>query len=334
MRHYRAVLAACFVASIVPTIDHAHAQTAAKDPKQAFPEKPIRMLIPFAPGGNTDILARAVGQRMAENWGKPVVIDNRPGGSGFIAADIVLKATPDGHTLLVGSTGELSINPSLFRKLPYDVERDFAPVSLGTISPILIASHPSFAPKTVKELVALAKAKPGTLSYASVGVGSPMHLSGELFNMIAGTKIVHVPYKGGAPAAAALLGGQEVQFGYVGMGPAIPHVKAGRIKALAISTAKRATLLPEVPTMQESGVKDFDTSIWFAFVAPAKTPKAVIARLNAEINRILKTQETRDFLINTGVEVMPSTPEELSRFIKSETAKYRKIIQVSGTKLD
>jgi tripartite-type tricarboxylate transporter receptor subunit TctC len=292
------------------------------------------MLIPFAPGGNTDILARAVGQRMADNWGKPVVIDNRPGGSGVIAAEIVLKSTPDGHTILVGSTGELSINPSLFRKLPYDVERDFEPVSLGTISPILVASHPSFAPKTVKELVALAKAKPRTLSYASVGVGSPMHLSGELFNMIAGTDIVHVPYKGGAPATAALLGGQEVQFGYVGMGPVIPHVKAGRIKALAISTAKRATLLPEVPTMRESGIKDFDTSIWFAFVAPAKTPKSAIARLNAEINRILKARDARDFLINTGVEVTPSTPEELARFMKAETAKYRKIIQVSGTKLD
>ena len=334
MKRVRAVFAACMIAWIGLGFGQGWAQAASGDSRQAFPEKPIRMLIPFAPGGNTDILARAVGQRMADRWGKPVVIDNRPGGSGFIAADIVLKATPDGHTILVGSTGELSINPSLFRKLPYDVDRDFAPVSLGTISPILVASHPSFAPKTVKELVALAKAKPRTLSYASVGVGSPMHLSGELFNMIARTDIVHVPYKGGAPATAALLGGQEVQFGYVGMGPAIPHVQAGRIRALAISTAKRATLLPEVPTMQESGIKDFDTSIWFAFVAPAKTPGSVIARLNGEINRILKTREARDFLINTGVEVAPSTPEELARFMKTETAKYRKIIEVSGTKLD
>lgn len=334
MTQLRIVIGAFLAAGFATGSGHVFAQAVPKESVRMFPEKPIRMLIPFAPGGNTDILARAVGQRMAESWGKPVVIDNRPGGSGFIAADIVLKATPDGHTLLVGSTGELSINPGLFRKLPYDVERDFEPVSLGTISPILVASHPSFAPRTIKELVALAKAKPKTLSYASVGVGSPMHLSGELFNMIAGTDIVHVPYKGGAPAAAALLGGQEVQFGYVGMGPAIPYVKAGRLKALAISTAKRATLLPEVPTMQESGVKDFDTSIWFAFVAPAKTPKSAIASLNAEINRILKMQETKDFLINTGVEVTPSTPEELARFIKSETAKYRKIIQVSGTKLD
>lgn len=301
---------------------------------QSFPERPIRMIVPFAPGGNTDILARAVGQRMSDNWGKPVIVDNRPGGSGFLASEIVVRATPDGHTLLVGSTGELSVNPSLFAKMPYNVERDFAPVSLGTISPILVAAHPSFAPKTIKELVALAKAKPKTLSYASVGVGSPMHLSGELFKMLTSTDIVHVPYKGGAPAAAALIGGQEVNFGYVGMGPAIPHVRAGRMKALAISTGKRSSLLPEVPTMQESGVKDFNTSIWFAFMVPAKTPKSVINRLNGELNRILKLPEVVKFLENTGVEISPSTPAELAQFISSETAKYRKIIQVSGTRLD
>jgi tripartite-type tricarboxylate transporter receptor subunit TctC len=301
---------------------------------QTFPERPIRMLVPFAPGGNTDILARALGQRMSDNWGRPVIVDNRPGGSGFLASEIVARATPDGYTVLVGSTGELSINQSLFAKMPYDVERDFAPVSLGTISPILIAAHPSFGPKTIKELIALAKAKPKTLSYASVGVGSPMHLSGELFKMISGTDIVHVPYRGGAPAATALISGQEVNFGYVGMGPAIPHVKAGRMRALAISTAKRATLLPDLPTMQESGVPGFDTSIWFAFVVPAKTPKNVVAALNAEINRILKMPEVVKFLENTGVEIAPSTPAELARFIRSETEKYRKIIQVSGTKLD
>lgn len=301
---------------------------------QVYPERPIRMLVPFAPGGNTDILARAVGLRMSDNWGKPVVVDNRPGGSGLIAAEIVAKATPDGYTVFVASTGEVAVNPSLFKKLPYSVEKDFAPVSLGTISPILIVAHPSFAPKTIGELVALAKAKPKTLSYASVGVGSPMHLSGELFKMLTGTDIVHVPYKGGGPATIALLGGQEVQFGFVGMGPAIPYVKAGRLKALAISTAKRATLLPELPTMQEQGVKGFDTSIWFAFFVPAKTPKSVIARLNAEIVRVLMMKEVNDFLLGTGVEVTPSTPAELSRFVKSEEAKYRNIIQVAGVKID
>lgn len=334
MKRMRNAVAAVVAASLALASNGVWAQGAAKGATRTFPEKPIRLLVPFAAGGNTDILSRAVGQRMTEHWGTPVIVDNRPGGSGFLATGIVRQASPDGYTVLVGSTGELSINPSLFRNLPYDVQRDLAPVSLGTISPILVAAHPSFAPKTIKELIALAKAKPKTLAYASVGVGSPMHLSGELFKMITATDIVHVPYKGGAPAATALIGGQEVQFGFVGMGPAIPHVQAGKMKALAISTARRATLLPDVPTMQESGVKDFDTSIWFAFLVPAKTPKSVVAKLNEELNRILKLPEVRAFLIKTGVEVSPSTPDELARFIKSETDKYRKIIQVSGTKLD
>lgn len=298
---------------------------------QEFPEKPIRMLVPFAPGGNTDILARAVSQRMNEHWGKPVVVDNRPGGNGFIASEIVAKATPDGHTILVGSTAELAVNPSLFKKIPYNVDRDFAPLSLGTISPLLVAAHPSFAPKTIDELVKLAKSKPRTLSFASVGVGSPMHLSGELLKMIAGIDVVHVPYKGGAPATAALLGGVEVNFGFVGMGPAIPHVKSGRLKALAITTPKRSPLLPELATMQEQGVKDFNTSIWFAFVAPTGTPKAALSKLNGELNRILKMPEVVDYLSKTGVELAPGTPAELTQFIKSEATKYRKIMQVSGT---
>jgi tripartite-type tricarboxylate transporter receptor subunit TctC len=311
------------------------AATPAQDPGQRFPERPIRLLVPFAPGGNTDILARAVGARMSEHWGKPVVIDNRPGGAGVLATEIVVRGAADGHTVLVGSTGELAINPSLFRaKLPYHVENDLAPVSLGTISALLLVSHPSFPVKDVKQLIALGRAQPRTHAYASVGVGSPMHLSGELFKMITGTEFIHVPYKGGAPATSALLGGQEAQFGFVGMGPVLPHVQAGRLRALAISTAKRATLLPDVPTLQESGVKDFDTSIWFAFLAPSRTPRAVIAKLNAEINRILKLREVRDYLVKTGVEVAPSTPEALARFIADESAKYGRIIAVSGTKVD
>ena len=292
------------------------------------------MLVAFAPGGNTDILARAVGTRMTESWGKPVVVDNRPGGSGLLAAEIVAKAAPDGHTVFVASTGELSINPSLFKKLPYDVQRDYAPVTLGTISPLLVIVHASFPPKTLKELLAAARAKPGALSYASVGIGTPQHLSGELFKMATATRIVHVPYKGGAPATTALLGGVEVQFGFVGMGPIIPHVKFGRVRALAISTARRSAAVPEVPTLQEEGVKDFDTSIWFAFLVPAKTPKMIVDRLNAEIGRILRGTDAREYLIGTGVEVTPGSPGELARFMKSEADKYRKIIEVSGTRLD
>ena len=301
---------------------------------QEYPSRPIRMLVAFAPGGNTDILARAVGARITESWGRSVVVDNRPGGSGMLAAEIVAKAAPDGHTVFVGSTGELSINSSLFKRMPYDVQRDFAPVTLGTVSPLLVVVHPSFPVKTIAELLKVARAKPRTLAYASVGVGTPQHLSGELFKMVTGTDIVHVPYKGGAPATTALLGGQEVQFGFVGMGPVIPHVQSARLRALAISTAKRSNLLPEVATLQEQGVKDFDTSIWFAFVVPSKTPKGIIARLNAELVRILRRADVRDYLLSTGVEVTPGTPGELARFIKSEGDKYRKIIQVSGTSHD
>jgi tripartite-type tricarboxylate transporter receptor subunit TctC len=301
---------------------------------QDYPARPIRMLVPFAPGGNTDILARAVSPRMNVSWGKPVVVDNRPGGAGVIATEIVAKAAPDGYTILIASTGEVAVNPSLFRKLPYDVNRDFAPVTLGTISPLLLVKHPSFPPRSVKELIEHASAKPRAYAYASVGVGSPMHLSGELFKMATNTDITHVPYKGGAPATAALLGGQEAQFGFVGMGPVLPHVKAGRLHALAISTAQRSPLVPDVATLQEQGVKDFDTSIWFAFFVPAKTPKVVVGKLNAELVRILRLAEVNQYLTNTGVEIAPGSPAELARFVKSETEKYRRIIKVSGTRVD
>jgi tripartite-type tricarboxylate transporter receptor subunit TctC len=308
--------------------------TPAPSAAQEYPTRPVRMLVPFAPGGNTDILARAVGQRMHENWGRPVIVDNRPGGSGVIATEIVARATPDGYTLLVGSTGELTINPSLFKKLPYDVERDFAPISLGTISPLLLVRHPSFPARTVKELIEHVKARPDALAYASVGIGSPMHLSGELFKMITRTEMVHVPYKGGAPATAALLSGQEAHIGFIGMGPVLPHVKAGKLNALAISTARRSPQAPNVPTLQEEGVKDFDTSIWFAFLAPAKTPKSIVERLNKEIVRVLSIPEVHQYLTNTGVEVAPGSAADLARFLRSEAAKYRRIIEVSGTTLD
>lgn len=300
---------------------------------QEFPTRPLRLLVPFAPGGNTDILARAVGPKLTETWGRPVVVDNRPGGAGMIACETVARATPDGHTLLIGSTGELAVNPSLFRKLPYDVPRDFTPITLGTISALLLVKHPSLPSRSVKELIDAAKAKPRSIAYASVGVGSPQHLSGELFKVLTQTDLVHVPYKGGAPATAALLGGQEAHLGFVGMGPILPTVKAGRLHALAISTAKRSPLLAQVPTLQEEGVKDFDTTIWFAFVAPAKTPKTVIDALNRELVRALKLPDVNQFLVATGVEVAPGSPAELARFIRSETDKYRKVIKTAGIEL-
>jgi tripartite-type tricarboxylate transporter receptor subunit TctC len=296
-----------------------------------FPDKPLRLVVTFAPGGNSDILARAVGPKLTEAWGKSVVVDNRAGGGGVIATEIVAKSAPDGYTILVGSTGELSINPGLFQKLPYDVERDFAPVTLGTVSPLLFIAHPTFPGKTIRELVELAKAKPGSISYASIGIGSPMHLAGELLKQTAGINLTHVPYKGGAPATAAVLG-NEVPVGFAGIGPAIPHVRAGRARAIGVSTVKRATALPEVPTFAEQGLAGFDMSIWFAFVVPRATPRDVVSKLNGELTRVLRTPDTIERLTATGVDVVPTTPAALGESIRAESVKYKKVIDAAGIK--
>ncbi|MBI1964781.1 MAG: tripartite tricarboxylate transporter substrate binding protein [Betaproteobacteria bacterium] len=300
---------------------------------QEYPARPIRMLVPFAPGGNTDILARAVAQRMTESWNTPIVVDNRPGGNGFIASDIAKRAASDGHTVFVASSREVSINLGLFRKLPYDPEKDFAPITLGTVSAMLFAAHPSFQGNALRDIVELAKTKPGSVSVGTPGVGTPMHLSLELFNVLIGSRAVHVPYKGGGPLAAALMGGQEVKIGIVGMGPAIPHVRAGRVKPIAITTSKRSKLLPNVPTAQEGGLTGFDTSIWFAFYVPAKTPKKIVGKLHGELVRILTLPDVVNYLENvTGVDVVPGSPEELARFARAEAAKYAKIIKAAGMK--
>ena len=299
-----------------------------------FPERPIRLMVPYAPGGNTDILARTVGQRLTEAWGKPVVVDNRGSANGVLATEISARAAPDGYTVFVGSAREISVNPHIYKNLPYDSLRDFAPVTQGTITPILLAVHPSFAVKTVPELIAYAKANPQGLPYGTPGIGTPMHLSGELLNMITGMQTVHIPYNGGGPAVTAVVGGQEVKFGYLGMGPAMPHVKSGRLRPLAITISRRAALLPDVPTMIELGYKDFETSIWFAFFVPAKTPQDIIAKLNGEINRILKNKDTNEFLLNTGVEVAPGTPEELAKFVRSDMEKYGRVIKAANIRAD
>ena len=296
----------------------------------AYPDKPIRMLLPYPPGGNTDILARSVAQRMTESWGVPVVVDARGGGNGVIATEIAAKSAPDGYTVFVGSTREMSVIPILTPNVSYNVARDFAPVTQGTITPILLAVHPSFPAKSVKDVVDYAKAQPGVLSYASPGVGTSQHLSGELLNMLAGLKTVHVAYKGGGPVVLAVIAGQEVKFGFLGMGPALPHVKTGRLRPLALTTARRSPLLPDVPTMMESGYPDFDTSIWFAFFVPAKTPHSIIAKLNAELTRILRSKDVNDFLVSTGVDVAPGTPQELARTVRDDAVRYGKIIKAAN----
>ena len=294
---------------------------------QSYPDRPLRLIVPYPPGGNTDILARTVSQRLTETWGKPVVVDNRGGGNGVIASEISARSSPDGHTVFVGSTRELSINPAMMRSLPYDPIKDFAPVSQGTITAILLGVHPSLPVKSIKELVALAKSDPKGMAYGTPGIGTAMHLSGELLNMAAGINTVHVAYKGGGPAVAAVLAGQEVKFGYMGMGPVIPHIKAGKIRPLALTMGKRSALLPDVPTMQELGFKQFETSMWFGFFVPTATPKAMVTKLNTELVRILNHKEVHDFLVGTGVDVAPSTPAELARFVRDDAARYSRIIR-------
>jgi len=309
-------------------------QAAAPDPAASYPERPIRLVLPYPPGGNTDILARAVGPRLTESWGRPVVVDARGGGNGVIAAEIVARSVPDGHTLFISSTRELSINPALMAKLPYHPEKDFVPITQGTISPIVAAAHPSFGPRTVKDLIDLARSKSNALAYASPGIATSQHLTGELFNLLAKVTSVHVPYKGGGPSVLAVVAGQEVQLGYLGMGPAIPHIRSGRLRGIAITTAKRHPQLPDLPTMIESGLDGYETSVWFAFFAPTGTPQSVIAKLNAELNRVLRSKEVNDFLVSTGVDVAPGTAAELARFVRADNERYARVIRAANVKAD
>jgi tripartite-type tricarboxylate transporter receptor subunit TctC len=300
---------------------------------QTYPSKSIRMVVPFPPGGTTDILARTIGQKMAEDWGQPVVIDNRPGAGGNIGSDLVAKAPPDGYTLLMGTISTHAINPSLYKKLPFDPARDFAPISrVGTLPNILIV-HPSVPVKSVKELIELAKSKPGDLNFASSGVGTSLHLSGELFNSMAGVKLVHIPYKGSSPALADLLGGQ-VKIMFDNLPSALPHVKAGKLKPLAVTSTKRVAVLPEVPTVSESGLPGFEVTSWFAVYAPAKTPKDIVTKLNGEIVKILRSADVKDKLAQLGVDAAPTTPEELATFAKAETEKWGKVVKATGASAD
>jgi len=295
-----------------------------------YPSKQARIVVPFPAGGSTDLLARLMAQKMSDAWGKPVVVDNRPGGSGSIAAEFVARSAPDGHTIFLGTSGDMSVNPSLMRKLGYDAEKDFEPVGQLALSPLVVTTHPSLPIRSVKELIDTAKAKPGSLSYLSVGEGSAAHLAGEMFKQATGTDIVHVPYKGGAPQVAALLAGLEPQFGIVVMSSAIPHLKVGKLRAIALTTGRRARLLPDVPTLAETGLPGFDIGNWFASFVPVGTPKEIVGFLNAENARILRLPDVAARMSDLGFETTLSTPEELARHLASEIAKYRKVIADAG----
>jgi tripartite-type tricarboxylate transporter receptor subunit TctC len=300
---------------------------------QTYPSKPIRMIVPFPPGGTTDILARAIGAELTKAWGQPVVIENRPGAGGNIGSEAVARSPGDGYTLLMGTVGTHGINPSLYKKMPYDAVKDFAPVTLVALVPNILVVHPSVPAKSVAELIALAKKQPGKLTYASSGNGTSIHLSGALFESLAGVQMVHVPYKGSAPAVTDLLGGQ-VNMMFDNMPSALPHVKAGKLRALGVTSAKRSPAVPDVPTIAEAGVKGYEASSWFGVLAPATTPKDIVAKLNAEIAKSLGTPEMKEKLSSQGAEPVGNTPEQFGAFIRAEIDKWAKVVKASGATVD
>jgi tripartite-type tricarboxylate transporter receptor subunit TctC len=298
----------------------------------AYPAKPIRFIVPFAPGGGTDITGRMIAAKLSEAFGKPVVVDNRGGAGGLIGADIVAKSPADGYTLLLGSPGPLTINPNL-KKTPYDTLRDFAPVSLATISPFMLTVHPSLGVSTVKELIALAKEKPNALDYGTGGNGSVSHLSTEQFRALAGIQLTHVPYKGSSQSLADILSGR-LQIMFDNLPIVLPSVRAGKLKALAVGTRKRSAIVPEVPTMIEAGVPGYESSTAFGVLVPAKTPRAIVSRLSAEIARTLQAGEVRDNLAGRGFEPVGSTPEEYAAHIRDEMKRIAHIVKIAHIRIE
>lgn len=300
---------------------------------QNYPTRPIRLVVPFTPGGSTDILARAIGHELTRAWGQPVVIDNVPGAGGAIGADKVAKAPADGYTLLMGHIGTLAVNPSLYPKLPYDPVKDFAPVAWVARVPNVLVVHPSVKAGNVRELVALAKAKPGSLNYGSGGNGSAANLATEYFKMQTNTSLLHIPYRGTAPAITDLLGGQ-IQVLFTGAPAVIGQLKNGQLRALAVSSPQRLAVLPDVPTVAESGYKDFEADQWYGVVAPTGTSAAIVARLNTQINLALNSAELKTRLNSEGAIATPTTPEAFGKLIQREIERWKPVIQSGRVKAD
>ena len=300
--------------------------------EQAWPSKPVRVVIPWQPGGSNDAVGRIVMQKVGESLGQQFVVDNRPGASGAIGADPVAKSPPDGYTIMVHSTTHLG-NAHLYKKLPYDTLKDFAPVGTLAAQPGVLTTHPSLPVKSVKEFIALAKAQPGQINYSSSGNGSAPHLSMALLTSMSGISLVHIPYKGGAPQVTALMGG-EAQASLATISTVIAHVKSGRLRALGVSSAKRSGMMPDIPAIAESGVPGYEMSPWVGVYAPANTPKAIIDKLNAESNKALKHPDVAGSLTSQVLDPLPSTPEEFAQRIKVDYEKYGKLIRSTGTKID
>lgn len=312
---------------------NAFAQTPPRADAAKYPSKVVRMTVGYAPGGAVDVSARILAQKMTEVLGQNVVVENRPGADGNLASDLVAKSPPDGHTLAYVSAGH-TMNPAMYPKsLPYHPVRDFAPVSMLAAGAQTLVVNPSLPVKTVKELVALARAKPGSINFASSGYGGPMHLAGELLKSTASINIVHVPYKGGGPAVNDVIAGQ-VEMTFVGAPASLPHVRSGRLRLIAVSTAKRMTTLPDTPTVAESGYPGFDIPAYYSLLAPAGTPPAIVNRLHSELARIVHQKEIRDRFATFGVEPVGNTPEQLTAFMTADVAKWSKLVQSLGLKTE
>ena len=299
---------------------------------QDYPTRTVRFIVPYVPGGGVDFVGRTLAQKLSDSWGQPVIVDNRPGGGTNIGSELVARAAPDGYTLLIGGVPN-TVNVTLYPKLSYDLIRDFAPVILLDTAPNVLAVHPLVPAKSVRELIALAKAHRGALTYASAGIGSSNHLSGELFRTMAQIEIVHIPYKGGGAAVTDLLGGHVTM--YFGTTPStMPHVRSGKLRALGVTTAKRTRAAPDVPTIAESGLPGYEQSAWHGLLAPAATPQTIIATLHAEVLRVLRSQDVTDRFAVQGIEVIGSSPAEFAVFIKQDIAKYEKLVKTAGIRID
>ncbi len=299
----------------------------------AYPDKPIRIVVPFTPGGSADIFARAIGQKMSESWKQQVVIDNRAGSGGVIGSEIAAKSAPDGYTLMLGITANIAINPAVYKKLPYDPVRDFAPVTLVAAAPYVMVVPPSLPVKTAKDFIMLAAAKPGQLNYASLGNGSAGHLTAELFASMAGIRLAHVPYKLIGSVLTDLMSGQ-VQLFFLGVVSAQTQIKGGKLRAIGITGARRSAMLPDVPTVAESGVRGYEVTGWYGVFVPAGTPRPIVEQLNREIVRILKLPDVSERLSAEGAELIGDTPQQFAAYIGSEIVKWSKVVKLSGARED
>ena len=317
MKHFLLITVAAFVIS--PAI------------AETWPTRPIRFIVPFAPGGGGDVVGRIIGQRMSEQFGKPLVIDNRAGGGGTLGCELAAKAAPDGYTLLLGNVGPIAVGPALYPKLAYDPVRDFAPVTMIASFPNLLVANPGLPFKTVPELVAYAKSRPGTLNFASAGAGTSTHLAGELFKSVAGIDVVHVPYKGGAAAMTDIIAGQ-VAYYFGTMPSSMPLAKAGKLRALAVTSLTRSPAAPEVPTIAESGYPKFETAAWYGLMFPTGTPREIVARTNAATMVVLALPDIRERLVHEGSEPLGSTPAQFGAYIKAEIAKWSGVVKAANLK--